>query len=403
MAPTPAAASASAPRSTTTTTQPAGGGIGQAAQALAGAVNSAGSAASPFGVTLQLKIVHQDEQKVVTYEYNRMDAVQRTYGPQGYFGLMLGSIDKSKHFLQVDGTDPFFHKFSVVLTPMHDFASIGLQTVHVALDYGDPGTGGAKHGEFVFNAANSAQTTWDVFEGQVQRTDYSYTCTYTFDPESGWVGASDSYTLPRVKTENRQLTLDPHETLGFMAVSIQPGRIDANSVDRVEVSLNYHDDKGWSTAADFTVRPGGAAQVWKLRLSDKTQRTYSYTTRCVLKDGTVFSAPAQTSSASAIFINDAFDGGIDVLIQPAFDAAHAKSALVELNYADITGPYRFSATEFLQAVVGSVEPTRLHIPVIDASQRIFDYRITLITPDNGQLHGATVATAEPLIVVGNTP
>jgi hypothetical protein len=376
----------------------------QAAQGIAQAAQSAGSAASPFGVSLQLKFVHQEEQKTVTYEYNRMDAVQRTYAPQGYFGLLLQGIDQSKHFLEVNGTDPFFSKFSVVLSPPHDFATIGLQSVHVALDYGDPGTDGAKHGEFVFDTNNSAQTTWDVFEGQVHQTDFAYTSTYNFDPESGWVGASDSYTLPTATTENRQLTLDPHDTLGFLAVNIMPGRIDPNLVDRVEASLTYADDRGWSTSADFVVRTGANAQVWKLRLSDKAQRTFNYTTNCVLKDGTAFPAGPFTSTASAIFVNDAFGGGgIDVMIQPAFDPAYAKSAFIELNYADAADAYRFSTTQFLQAVAGSAQPTRIHIPVIDAAQRQFDYTITIITADDQQLHGATVTTAEPLIVVGNTP
>jgi hypothetical protein len=396
---------AAAPSTTTTTTQPAGGTVGQVAQAAQGiaqAAQSAGSAASPFGVSLQLKFVHQEEQKVVTYEYNRMDAVQRTYAPQGYFGLLLQGIDKSKHFLEVDGTDPFFSKFSVVLTPPRDFATIGLQSVHVALDYGLD-TDDPKHGEFVFDTSNNAQTTWDVFEGQVHQTDFTYTSTYNFDPESGWVGASDSYTLPTATTENRQLMLDPHDTLGFMAVNIMPGRIDLNSVDRVEVSMTYADDSGWSTSADFVVRAGANAQVWKLRLSDKTQRTYNYTTKCVLKDGTAFPAGPYTSTASAIFVNDAFGGGIDVMIQPAFDAAHAKSAFVELNYADDADSYRYSSTQFLQAPTGSPQPTHIHIPVIDATQRQFDYTITIVTADDQQLHGATVTTAEPLIVVGNTP
>ncbi len=388
-------------QSTTATTQPAGGTVGQVAQAAQG-IASAASAASPFGVSLQLKIVHQDEQKVVTYEYNRMDAVQRTYAPQGYFGLMLGSIDKSKHFLEVDGTDPFFSKFSVVLTPIHDFAGIGLMTAHIALDYGDPGDAAAKHGEFVFDASNTAQVSWDVFEGQVHRTDYTYTATYIFDSSSGWIGESDSYTLPAITTDNRQLTLDPHDTLGFLMVSIAPGRIDANTVDRIEVSLTYADAKGWTTSAEFVVRSGSPAQAWKLRLSDKQQRTYSYTTRCVLKDGTVFNSELQTSSASALFASDAFGGSIDVVIQPAFDPAHTKSALVELNYADAAASYQFATTQFLQATSGaSPQPTLIHIPIVDPTQREYNYRITEITADSHQLQGATITTTDRVIVVSS--
>ena len=95
--------------------------IGNAASALAGTAAAASSAASPFGVSLRLKYVSQDELKTVSIEYNRMDAVQRVYAPQGYFGLMLNKIDKSKHFLKVDGTDPFFKNFAVTVNPPKDF------------------------------------------------------------------------------------------------------------------------------------------------------------------------------------------------------------------------------------------------------------------------------------------
>ena len=371
------------------------GGVGKV-------VKDAKSAASPFGLSLKLKIVHQDEQKTVTFEYNRMDAVQRTYGPQGYFGLLLPSIDQSKHFLQVNGSDPFFQKFSVVLTPPRDFAGVGLQTVHIALDYGDPTAAGAKHGEFVFDATHADQTTWDLFEGQIQTTDFTYTLTYAFDPEAGWDAPTNIYSLPAVTTSNRQITLDPHSNLGFLVVNVQLGRIDANTVDRVEVTLTYADTNGWSTTGFFVVRSDSKAQPWKLRLSDKDQRTYSYTTHCVLKTGASFDAGPYTGEASAIFINDAFDGGIDVMLQPAFDPTKTKSAVIELNYHDDTANYRFSKTQFLTAASGSNAVT-VHIPTLSADKLDFDYKITIITSDNRQLHGVTVTTTEPLIIVGDAP
>ena len=366
------------------------------------------SAASPFGLSLRLKFVHQEEQKTVTFEYNRMDAVQRTYGPQGYFGLLLPSIDQSKHFLQVNGSDPFFQKFSVVLTPPHDFAGVGLQTVHIALDYGDPSAAGAKHGEFVFDATHADQTSWDLFEGQIHDTEFTYTLTYAFDPEAGWDAPTNIYNLPAVTTSNRQITLDPHSNLGFLVVNVQPGRIDANIVDRIEVNLSYADatdpaePSHWSTTGFFVVRSGSTPQPWKLRLSDKGQRTYSYTTHCVLKTGASFDAGPYTSEASAIFINDAFGGGIDVMLQPAFDPTKTKSAVIKLNYHDAAANYQFSKTQFLTAASGANAVT-VHIPTLSAANLAFDYKITIITSDNRQLHGVTVTTTEPLIIVGDTP
>ena len=345
--------------------------------------------------------MQQDEQKTVTYEYNRMDAVQRSFGPQGYFGLMLAGIDKSKHFLQVDGTDPFFTKFSVAITPPHDFACIGLQTAHVAIDYGDPSSADTKHGEFDFVAGQTAPTSWDVFEGEVRSTEYTYTADYSFDPQSGWVGAQDRYQLPAVTTENRQLTLDPFSILGFLTITLSPGKIDPNIVDRVEVALQYKDSTGWTTSASYTMHASDQPQAWKLRLSDTTQRTYSYTTKCVLKDGTTFNEGPFTSTASAVIVNDAFKGGIDVVVQPALDATKTKTALLELDYQDADAGYNFQTTLLLQPT--SMQAQRVHIPVLDRTKNTFSYRIVTVGVNGQQNRGNMVSAQDPVVLVGDTP
>ena len=54
-------------------------------------------------IALKLKYVHQDELKTMVFEYHRSDAAQRTYAPQGFFGLMLNDLnDEEKHFVEVD-------------------------------------------------------------------------------------------------------------------------------------------------------------------------------------------------------------------------------------------------------------------------------------------------------------
>jgi len=405
----PAAASTSAggsSASTTTTTAPtAAGQVAGVANAVAGAAQAASSAASSFGLALKLKFVSQDELKTVTYEYNRMDAVQRTYAPQGYFGLLLGNLDKSKHFLEVDGTDPFFNKLSIAISPPKDFTGIGLQTAHVAIDYGDPGSSNVKHGEFVFDPSHNSPTSWDVFQGQIHTTQFTYAVDYSFDPEAGWAAAEDRYQLPPQPTENRQLTLDPYATLGFLSVSITPGHIDPSVVDRVEAVLQYPAQDttgdGWQTSNTFIVRDAAAPQLWKVRLADKTKRTYTYTTTCVLKDGKTFTQAPVTTTASAIIINDAFSGGIDVLVQPAFDATKTKEALVEVDYEDQTANYHFQNTLYLPP--GNMQPTRMHIPVLNPAQNAFAYRITTIGTDGAQHKGALVTSQDPVVLVGDSP
>jgi len=400
------AAPAPAPTGGTTPTPPKPPGTGGAGTPpvnvtnplakAAGTAAAASSAASPFGVSLKLKFVQQDELKTVEYEFNQMNAVQRTYSPQGYFGLLLQGIDQSKHFLKVDGTDPFFNQFAVTVNPPKDFAGIGLLAAHVALDYGDPNdTTNDKHGEFLFDPTHLTQQTWAVFQGLIQRTDYNYTADYKFDPESGWVGEETSYTLPTVNTENRVLNLDPYDFLGFMQISVSASRINADLVDRIEVPLQYTAKSGWQASTTIIVRPGSPAQGWKLRLADKDERTYTYSTNCYLKDGTLISSDPVTSTASAVIVSDPFVGALDITFQPAFDTTY-KMAIVELSYQDTAHNYSYQTTFQL---LSTSPANKVHIPLMDRTLNQYQYRITMINSANQQQQGAYITATDPLVVV----
>ncbi len=344
------AAAASTGNAAKTTTTSGGQGKTNPLSGLPGTASGASAAASPFGASLKLKFVSQDEQKTVEYEYNQMTAVQRTYAPQGYFGLLLQSVDQSKHFLKVDGSDPFFNRFAVDVHPPKDFPGIGLLVAHVALDYGDPaGAAGVKHGEFSFDPSSAGPQTWDVYEGAIQQTQFRYTTDYKFDPEAGWAGEQLAYTAAAVTSEDRVLNLDPYEFLGFLQVAVSGARIDPDRVDRIEVALSYEAASGWQTGTTIVVRAGAAPQFWKVRLADKTARTYTYSTQCYLKDGTTISAPVVSSTASAILVSDPFLGAINLTLQPAFDPTAYSLAIVEIAYQDTPHNYGFTTTMQLPA------------------------------------------------------
>ncbi|HEY6326657.1 MAG TPA: hypothetical protein VIW73_09135 [Candidatus Cybelea sp.] len=390
---------ATTPPATTPPAAPAPSPGSQIAKA-AGTAAAASQSASPFAVALRLKYVQQDELKTVEIEFNEMSAVQRVYSPQGFFGLMLQGIDQSKHFLKVSGTDPFFNQFSVTINPPRDFTGIGLASAHVALDYGDPATTqNPKHGEFVFDAAHQTQQLWDVFQGLISSTSYTYTPDYAFDPESGWVGERLEYTLPPVSTENRLLTLDPYDFLGFLTLTLMPGRIDPNVVDRVEVPLQYTAKSGWQTAQTFIVRPGSPAQTWKLRLADKDDNRYTYSTNTFLKDGTLISTPSTTSTANAIIVSDPFAGAIDLTFQPAFDSNAVKIAIVEFSYQDPANNYSFVKTFQLSPAL----PVQLHVPIIDRTKNQYQYRVSLVSSNNQQTQGSYITASDPLVLVGTSP
>jgi hypothetical protein len=404
-APASAAAKPAAPAAAAPAANPLGqaGAAANAIAQAAGTAAGASSAASPFGVALQLKYVSQDELKTVSIEYNSMDAVQRTYSPQGYFGLALEGLDKSKHFLKVDGSDVFFNRFVVTGNPPKDFAGIGLLSAHAALDYGNPsGPQPPKHGEFLFDGSSTAAQTWPVFEGLIQETAYTYTADYKFDPESGWHGEQTSYTQLPVKTDNRVLNLDPYDFLGFLNISVSPGRIDANLVDRIDVMLHYIAKSGWQTSTTITVRPDSKPQSWKLRVTDKNDpafkySSYTYSTTCYLKDGTTFQRGPVTSDATAILVSDPFSSALDLLLQPAFDPAATQLAIIELSYTDKANNYGFQNSYEIPGTTNT--PIRVHIPLIDPTLREYQYRVTLLGVGNQKTPGSYITATDPLVLV----
>jgi hypothetical protein len=374
------------------------GGVAGAIAGAQGTATAASSAASPFGVSLSLKFVHQEELKTVTIEYNRMDAVQRVYAPQGYFGVMLNKIDQTKHFLKVDGTDPFFNKFIVTINPPRDFAGIGLLSTHVAIDYGDPTDADhSKHGEFIFDSAHPGSQVWQVYEGTIQDTEYRYTVDYKFDPESGWQGERTAYFLPTVTTENRLLSLDPYDFLGFLPVSITPGKIDWDAVDRIEVPLQYTSNSGWETSTTIILRPDSQPQVWKLRLADKDDRSYTYSTTCFFKDGSSFKTSPVTTTANSIVVSDPFMSALNLTFQPVLDPSKTKLAAVEIAYRDDSNNYSFESSF---EVAGNVStPTKIHIPVIDEANKVYQYRLTLIGTGNQRSQGDYITAQDSLVLL----
>ena len=161
--------------------------------------------------------------------------------------------------------------------------------------------------------------------------------------------------------------------------------------------MQYQAPSGWQTSTTIIVRPGGAPQFWKLRLADKDARTYTYSTNCYLKDGTLISTPPVSSTASAVIVSDPFLGAINLTLQPAFDPTAYTLAIVELSYQDAAHNYTFQTT--VQLAPGTAAPPKLRIPLIDRTLNTYQYRLTFITTANQQRQGSYITATDPLLVV----
>jgi hypothetical protein len=355
---------------------------------------------SPFGVSLRLQYVQQEELKTLTVEYHRQDAVQRTYGPQGFFGLALAGLDKSKYFKEIDLDDPFFRTFQVTVTPPTDFTGIGLRSAHVALDYGNPADPqNSRHQEYIFDAANMQPQLWKVFRNAAYDTRYTFTVDYHFDAEAGWAGERLSYQLPAQTTENEALYLNPFELLGFLTVNVTGGRISWAVVDHVEVNLSYQSASGWKTNQQMIIKAENSAQVqsWKLRLADKDDRAYTYQLVHHLLSGDVITEDPVRSSAAAVLVTDPFRYSIDVQVVPTLDPSKTKQAFVDVDYDDPDHNWTFSDNIAINGGSGSV--VHMRIPIYDNAKRDFRWRVTVVGVNGSRSTGPYVTTHDPRLFV----
>lgn len=355
--------------------------------------------ASPGELALKLKFVHQEEQKTVTLLYNRAEAVQRTYAPQGFIGMLANDLeDKSKHIVEVDLDDPFFRVFNVTLDAPIDFQRLGLSAAQVGIDYGDPADPtNHRHGDFVFDAQHTAEQKFEVFMNQGFDTGYRFGVQYHFDPGSDWQARRFSYDLPAQLTEDRTLLVNPFDQIGFLEVRVFPGQIDRGVVESIDVHLTYAPDAGPPLEKMLIVTPNSPAQFWRVRLDDPNLRAYSFRLVHHLKDGSTRETGPVTSEATLLPVNDPFEKALELDFVPLYNPATTALVFVNVEYADPANNY--FREERLTLSGPSRDPVHLRISLIDPAQRTFRFRLTFVGTDNQMQRGAFVETTDTLIGV----
>jgi hypothetical protein len=335
----------------------------------------------------------------MTFDYNRSEAVQRTYAPQGFFGLLLADLqDRAKHFFEVDLDDPFFRVFTVVIDAPIDFARLGMTSAAIALDYGNPtDAANYRHADFIFDAGNPMEKKFEVFLNASHDTTYTYQVQYHFDPGTDWDGSKFTYQLPRQQTENRTLSLNPFEQIGFLEVRVFPHRLDRAVIDSTDVRLSYQQPGGAVQQKVLTVQPDSPVQFWRLRLDNPQNRTYTYALVHRLKDGTVREVPPVATQATALPVDDPFERPLEIDFVPLFDPQTTHTVFIDFEYKDPANNY--TRAERLTLPGTARDPVHLHVSLVDPTLRTFRYRFTVVGTNNELRRGAFIETTETLISI----
>ncbi|MBD2864935.1 hypothetical protein [Paenibacillus oceani] len=368
----------------------------------AGVASAPGGIGSPALVSFKLRFVHQEERKHIKLVYDRSEATQRTYAPQGFFGLLVADLERGKHFVEVDLDDPFFRVFTIQAETLIDFDRIGLNSAHLSLNYGnaaDPAT--LKHKDFVFDKTRNAPQTFEVFMNERLDTDYEYSVQYHFNPQSDWDGSRMSYDLPPRRIEDRTLLLNPFESIGFLEVQIRPASVDWGVVDSIDVHLAYRPPGGAAQNKQLVLTQSLEALTWKLRLDDRTFRSYTYRFVHHLKDGTTRETEPVTSEAALIPVDDPFPGTIKIEFIPLFESAKIKMVYIDVVYDDPEHQYR--REERLKMAGNQSDSVQLVLALLNPALKTFRYQLTFIGTDNSMRRVPFAETAETLIPVQEGP
>lgn len=355
---------------------------------------------TPAVVSFHLRFVDQTERKTVKVVYDRSEATQRTYAPQGFFGVLIAGLDRSRHFVEVDLDDPFFRVFQIVVDPPDDFAGIGLRSAQVALDYGDPANPAElKHKDLRFEAgaAPLAAQTMEVFLNSDLDLEYRKSVQYHFSTTSGWEGSQFSYEQPATTTADRTLVLVPHDQIGFLAVEVVATRVDWSVVDSIDVHLR-HESGGETLEQQLLLTKDSPKTTWKVRTSAPSARDYTWRLVHHLADGTTKEVVgAEPSRAALLPVDDPFPGALNLTVLPLLDANRTRMAFVDIEYHDEEGNYH--REERLSMKPTDTDPVTKQIAVLDLKKKAYSYQITLVGTNNQMTKLPPVTTTDDLIAI----
>lgn len=354
---------------------------------------------TPVVASLKLKFVRQEERKILTFRYNRAEAVRRTYAPQGFFGLLLKDQgDKSKYFKEIDLDDPFFREFKVEASIPIAFARIGLSSAQVTLDYGnaaDPRN--HKHDDFVFTPDDPGPQEFRVFMNETRDIDYAVSTQFHFDPQSGWAGDRFSYEIPQSRTQDRTLFVNPYEHIEFREIAIVPGEIDWQVLSSIEVRLQA---EGYSTPEPrtaFLIQENSAPQTWRLRGARPAPPNRRVIVELIhnLKDGTSQTTPPVGIDVPSVMVHDPFVDALQLEFIPLFNPTNVQRVYIDVEYKDTANAYE--RRERIEIPGAQTNPTKLRIALRDKNQRRYRFRLSFSGTNGAWDQRAWIETEEELI------
>ena len=257
-------------------------------------------------------------------------------------------------------------------------SDLGLTEAQLSIDYGPADH--VRHGDLVFTPQQTAPKTFTTFLDDKLTLSYDARLDLTFDGTAGWEGDALRYSIPLPDSTDRDVVINPYEYLDLRTITIEPGNIDWEVVDLIDVQLSAKGYGERELRHLVTLRKDTASQAWRLRgaLPAPPERALSVSFAQTLTDGTVQRTDPVPVDLSLVRVNDLFSDALELVLVPAFPSAGVDRVIIDIEYHD--RPNKYDRVLRYELPGNATEPLRPRIALRDPAQREYKVRFTFIGP-----------------------
>lgn len=214
-------------------------------------------------------------------------------------GLKVGGKELvwKDYAVEVDADDPFFREFQVVVRANADFKDIGIFDVQVTIDYRPPGNKPPRIETFAFKNTDEIGQFKSFFDGGDGEYTYHYKVNY--------LGESQSYTSPKVKSQAKQLTINVGD-LGVWVTDVEAGDINFDQVSAAQVAIWYEDANVPRIEKQFSITKDSRKHAIRELIFQNRDKPYHYKVKYFLPGGREIDTPEKTSHSEQLYVNDPF-------------------------------------------------------------------------------------------------
>ncbi len=230
-------------------------------QAIQGAGNNQGNAAFSVQLGFTYTDVHEDERKLVRFDWSGAAAEPRIAAPQGLLGEMGLPAERAPFRLRGSVADGL-RSVRVNVRPVGDLAAMGVQRLDVHWRYGEGED--AADGTVSFLPGEAGPATFAYWVGSAGLA-YHYQVQAAFSPEAPWEGRAPVQAGAWVESTSRELLVHPLQHLPTLAVELDARSVDFTRHPDVSVELREGPDDD-ALGERFTLNAETPAATWRVRL-----------------------------------------------------------------------------------------------------------------------------------------